>query len=48
VDLKGFSTLFSKPRPKPTYLWLAPYLGLNIEYMLDVLSLLGAIFSFAG
>lgn len=48
VDLKARATLFTKLRQKPTFLWFAPYLGLNVEYMLDVLSLLGVILSFAG
>ncbi|XP_011865259.1 PREDICTED: lipase maturation factor 2-like [Vollenhovia emeryi] len=48
LDLKGRATLFNKLKQKPTFLWLAPYLGLNVEYMLDVLALLGVVFSFAG
>ncbi|XP_018403720.1 PREDICTED: lipase maturation factor 2-like [Cyphomyrmex costatus] len=48
VDLKGRPTLLNKIKQKPTFLWFAPYLGLNVDYMLDVLSLLGAILSFAG
>ncbi|XP_032666182.1 lipase maturation factor 2-like [Odontomachus brunneus] len=48
VDFKKRATLFNKLKQKPTLLWFAPYLGLNVEYMLDVLSLLGVIFSFAG
>ncbi|XP_050457179.1 lipase maturation factor 2-like [Cataglyphis hispanica] len=48
VDLKTRATLFNKLKQKPTFLWFAPYLGLNVEYMLDVLSLLGIILSFAG
>lgn len=48
VDLKARATLFNKLKQKPTFLWFAPYLGLNVEYMLDVLSLLGTILSFAG
>lgn len=48
MDLKTRATLFNKLKQKPTFLWFAPYLGLNVEYMLDVLSLLGIILSFAG
>lgn len=48
VDLKARATLFNKLKQKPTFLWFAPYLGLNVEYMLDVLSLLGIILSFTG
>ncbi|XP_068973628.1 lipase maturation factor 2-like [Bombus flavifrons] len=48
LDLKSRSPLFHKLRQKPTLLWFAPYLGLNIEYMLDVLSLVGVALSFAG
>lgn len=48
VDLKTRGTLLNKLKQKPTLLWFAPYLGLNTEYMLDVLSLLGIVFSFAG
>ncbi|KAL0116070.1 hypothetical protein PUN28_011138 [Cardiocondyla obscurior] len=38
----------TKLKQKPTFLWLAPYLGLNVEYMLDVLAILGTVLSFAG
>ncbi|XP_012221862.1 lipase maturation factor 2-like [Linepithema humile] len=48
VDLKARATLLNKLKQKPTLLWFAPYLGLNVEYMLDVLSLLGAVLSFIG
>lgn len=48
MDLKARATLFNKMKQKPTLLWFAPILGLNVEYMLDILSLLGVIFSFAG
>jgi len=48
LDLKARATLLNKMKQKPTFLWFAPYLGLNVDYMLDVLSLLGAILSFAG
>ncbi|KYN16356.1 PREDICTED: lipase maturation factor 2-like [Trachymyrmex cornetzi] len=48
LDLKARGTLLNKIKYKPTFLWFAPYLGLNVDYMLDVLSLLGAILSFAG
>lgn len=48
IDLKAHATLSNKLKQKPTLLWFAPYLGLNVEYMLDVLSLLGIVLSFAG
>ncbi|XP_011689704.1 PREDICTED: lipase maturation factor 2-like isoform X1 [Wasmannia auropunctata] len=48
LDLKARGPLLNKMKHKPTFLWLAPYLGLNVDYMLDVLSLLGVILSFAG
>ncbi|XP_029157826.1 lipase maturation factor 2-like [Nylanderia fulva] len=48
VDLKARATIFNKLKQKPTLLWFAPYLGLNVEYMLDILSLLGTVLSFAG
>lgn len=48
MDLKARATLFNKLKQKPTLVWFAPYLGLNVEYMLDVLSLLGTVLSFVG
>ncbi|KAK0163832.1 hypothetical protein PV328_002522 [Microctonus aethiopoides] len=48
LDLKGKSSLWQKFNQKPTLLWLAPYLGLNVEYMLDVVALLGTLISFLG
>ncbi|CAL7934808.1 unnamed protein product [Xylocopa violacea] len=48
LDLKSRTPLLAKFRQKPTLLWFAPYFGLNVEYMLDVLSLAGIVLSFAG
>lgn len=48
LDLKSRTPLLHKLREKPTWLWFAPYLGLNVEYMLDVLTLCGIFLSFAG
>ena len=48
LDLKSRMPLLHKLKQKPTLLWFAPYLGLNVEYMLDVSSLFGVILSFAG
>lgn len=48
LDLKGKSSLWQQFNQKPTFLWFAPYLGLNVEYMLDVLALLGTLISFLG
>lgn len=33
---------------KPTLLWLASYIGLDTEYMMDVLALTGIFLSFTG
>uniref|UniRef100_A0A6M2DWC1 Lipase maturation factor n=1 Tax=Xenopsylla cheopis TaxID=163159 RepID=A0A6M2DWC1_XENCH len=33
---------------KPTLLWFAPFLGLDIQYMLDVVCICGIILSFSG
>ncbi|CAH1405828.1 unnamed protein product [Nezara viridula] len=38
----------AKLQKKPTLLWFAPYLGLDTEYMMDVLALIGMLFSFTG
>ncbi|XP_012527431.1 lipase maturation factor 2 [Monomorium pharaonis] len=48
LDLKGRATLGNKLKQKPTFLWFAPYLGLNVEYMMDVLAIFGTVISFAG
>ncbi|XP_033224978.1 lipase maturation factor 2-like [Belonocnema kinseyi] len=48
VDLKLKVPLSQKLMQKPTLVWFAPYLGLNVEYMLDVLALSGIILSFLG
>lgn len=41
-------TLSAKVHYQPTLLWLAPYLGLNTHYALDVLALLGSFLAFTG
>ncbi|XP_028135672.1 lipase maturation factor 2 [Diabrotica virgifera virgifera] len=41
-------TLSAKVHYQPTLLWLAPYLGLDTSYALDLLSLLGAFLAFTG
>lgn len=41
-------TLSAKVHYQPTLLWLAPYLGLDTSYALDVLALLGAFLAFTG
>lgn len=41
-------TLSTKVHYQPTLLWLAPYLGLDTNYALDVLALLGAFLAFSG
>ncbi|XP_045463672.1 lipase maturation factor 2-like [Harmonia axyridis] len=41
-------TLSAKIHYQPTLIWLAPYLGLDVNYALDVLSLLGSFLAFTG
>lgn len=41
-------TLSAKVHYQPTLLWLAPFLGLDTSYALDVLALLGAFLAFTG
>lgn len=41
-------TFSAKVHYQPTLLWLAPYLGLDTQYALDVLSLLGSFLAFTG
>ncbi|CAH1105727.1 unnamed protein product [Psylliodes chrysocephalus] len=41
-------TLSAKVHYQPTLLWLAPYLGLDTSYALDVLALFGAFLAFTG
>ncbi|KAG5889431.1 hypothetical protein JTB14_032764 [Gonioctena quinquepunctata] len=41
-------TFSAKVHYQPTLLWLAPYLGLDTNYALDVLALLGAFLAFTG
>lgn len=41
-------TLSAKVHYQPTLLWLAPYLGLDTNYALDVLALLGSFLAFTG
>ncbi|XP_046465996.1 lipase maturation factor 2 [Neodiprion pinetum] len=48
LDLRGGNTLSQRIKQKPTLLWLAPYISLNTEYMLDVLAILGIVLSFTG
>ncbi|XP_033338138.2 lipase maturation factor 2 [Megalopta genalis] len=48
LDLKGRTPLLHKLKQKPTLVWFAPYLGLNLEYMLDILALSGVVLSFIG
>ncbi|XP_063985646.1 lipase maturation factor 2-like [Diachasmimorpha longicaudata] len=48
VDLKGKGSLWHKLSHKPTVLWFASYLGLNVEYMMDLVALTGALLSFLG
>ncbi|XP_012264453.2 lipase maturation factor 2-like [Athalia rosae] len=48
LDSRGGNTLSQQIKQKPTLLWLAPYVSLNTEYMLDVLAILGIVLSFTG
>lgn len=41
-------TFSAKAHYQPTLLWLAPYLGLDTNYALDVLALLGTFLAFTG
>lgn len=41
-------TFSAKVHYQPTLLWLAPYLGLDVNYALDVLALLGTFLAFTG
>lgn len=47
LDSKA-TTLTARIHNKPTLLWLAPYVGLDTEYMMDVLALLGIFLAFTG
>lgn len=47
MDLKE-TEFTAKLQKKPTLLSFAPYLGLDTEYMMDVLALFGMMFSFTG
>ncbi|GLV46648.1 uncharacterized protein CBL_11509 [Carabus blaptoides fortunei] len=42
------TTLSAKVHYQPTLLWLAPYLGLDVQYMMDLLALLGTFLAFTG
>ncbi|XP_014210138.1 lipase maturation factor 2 [Copidosoma floridanum] len=48
LDLNSPAPLLLKFKQKPTLLWFAPYLGLNVEYMMDVFALTGALLAFLG
>lgn len=46
--VKGTDSIFTRIKVKPTLLWFAPLLGLNTEYMMDVLALAGTSLGLAG
>ncbi|XP_034944819.1 lipase maturation factor 2-like [Chelonus insularis] len=48
LEFKGNSNLWQKLYRKPTLLWFAPHIGLNYEYMLDIIALCGIVISFLG
>ncbi|XP_049810816.1 lipase maturation factor 2-like [Schistocerca nitens] len=47
LDSKA-SALAARIHTKPTLLWLAPYVGLDTEYMMDVLTIFGIFLAFTG
>lgn len=47
MDIKE-TEFAAKLQKKPTLLWFAPYVGMDTEYMMDVLTLIGMFFSFTG
>lgn len=40
--------LNKKLHRKPTLLWLAPFIGVSTEYMMDIIALVGIVFAFTG
>lgn len=46
--LKGADSIFARMKIKPTLLWFAPLIGLNVEYLMDVLALFGTFVAFSG
>lgn len=40
--------LFDKFNAKPTLLWISSEIGLNTEYMFDLMCLVGIVFAFFG
>ncbi|XP_043273217.1 lipase maturation factor 2-like [Venturia canescens] len=48
IDLESKIPLSQKFSQKPTLIWFAPLLGLNVDYMLDVIALLGCVLAFMG
>lgn len=48
IDLESKVPVSQKLMQKPSFVWFASLLGLNVEYMLDVLALVGIVLSFLG
>nr|XP_050867601.1 lipase maturation factor 2-like [Vespula vulgaris] len=48
LNFESHASLNEKFSQKPTLIWFAPYLGINVEYMLDLLSLFGITLAFLG
>lgn len=46
--VKGTDSILTRIKIKPTLLWFAPHLGLNTEYMMDVLALAGTGLGLSG
>ena len=48
INLREKGNLLEKIYEQPTLLHLAPKIGLNVQYMMELFALLGAFFSFFG
>nr|XP_022920242.1 lipase maturation factor 2-like [Onthophagus taurus] len=48
LDNSMYKTFSARAHYQPTLLWLAPYLGLDTNYALDVLALMGIFLAFTG
>ncbi|KAB0792048.1 hypothetical protein PPYR_14009 [Photinus pyralis] len=48
LENNKYKSWSAKVHYQPTLLWLAPYLGLDTQYALDVLALLGSFLAFSG
>ena len=48
INLREKGNLLEKIYEQPTLLHLAPKIGLNVQYMMELFALMGAFFSFFG